>query len=1102
MAQLGLVSFAQQRLWFLDQLEPGTCVYNLPTGIRIRGALNVGAFARALIAIIRRHDSLHTTFTSLEGQAMASIRPDPDPVALPIVDLGHVPEQDKEGHALRIAAEECQRPFDLTVGPLLRVLLLRFSPEHHFLVLTMHHIIADGWSIDILLKELTKFYVAYDSNQPPEVARLPMGYSDFARWQREALTGDMQARQLKYWQRTLSGAPAVLEIPADRLRPAVQSHKGHRCTVNLDEGLTRALAELGTKERVTPFMMLLAAFETLLWRYTGVTDFVLGTPMAGRSHFDFEPLIGLFVNTVPLRANLGGNPTFRELLRRVRDTTLDAFSHQDVPFEKLVEVLQPERSTSHTPLFQTMFILHNNPRRSLQFAGLRLDELELYIGLAKFDLTLECYEENGFCCHWEYSADLFDRPRIVRMAEHFETLLRGICADPGRRLSGLPILPASERNRILVEWNATAAGYPDNICIHRAFEARAAKCGDAIAIRAAERLVTYRQLNEEANCLSYYLRRQGVEPQDRVGVAVERSADAVVAMLAVMKAGAGYVPIDPAYPKQRIEFMLRDSGAKVLMAQYGLRVRLPENAGRIVFIDRDRDEILAENRLDPSVPLDCHSPAYAIYTSGSTGNPKGVLGTHRASMNRFAWMWKAYPFGPGELCAQKTSLSFVDSICEIFGPLLQGVPILVIPDEIVVDASDFVRQIAAYRVTRITVVPSQLGAILETCADLEIRLPDLRLCFTSGEALPYALYERFVGLLPHAALVNLYGSSEVAADVTCFDTARTTPRSIVPIGKPISNVCMFILDEYLNPVPIGVPGVIHAGGDCLALGYLNRPELTAQRFIDNPFSPGERLYKTGDLGRYGQDGNIEFLGRADNQVKIRGVRIELGEIEATLEAHESVRQAAVVARNDGADQRLVAYLVPAEGQDLDLSGLRRYLKAQLPGYMIPSAFVIRDTLPMTPNGKLDQRALPAPEVSGSRIEGSRVAPRNEIEATLVGIWAELLKMDGIGVFDNFFELGGHSLLATQVSARIRKYMGVEVPVRSLFEEPTVAALGRMVEQSRAAGATVSVPIVAAWSKQRGRAELEERLLDLSDEEVDTLLNAALARRRKATESAR
>lgn len=1101
MAQLGPVSFAQQRLWFLDQLEPGTCVYNLPTAIRIRGALNIGAFARALTAIVCRHDSLQTTFTSVEGQAMASIRSDPDPVALPVVDLGHVPEQDKEGHALLIAAQEAQRPFDLTAGPLLRVLLLRFSPEHHLLVLMMHHIIADGWSIDILLKELAKFYDAYDSNQPPELARLPIGYSDFARWQREALSGDVQARQLEYWQRTLSGAPAVLELPADRLRPAVQSHKGHTYTVHLDEELTRVLVALGTKERITPFMMLLAAFETLLWRYTGVPDFVLGTPMAGRGHFEFEPLIGLFVNTVPLRANLGGNPTFRELLGRVRDTALDAFSHQDVPFEKLVEALRPERSTSHTPLFQTMFILHNHPRRSLQFAGLRLDELEFHIGHAKFDLTLECYEENGFYCTWEYSTDLFDRSRIVRMAEHFETLLRGICADPGRRLSELPILRASERNRILVEWNATAADYPDNICIHRAFEARTAKCGDAIAIRTAERHLTYRQLNEEANCLSYYLRRQGVEPQDRVGVAAERSADAVVAMLAVMKAGASYVPIDPAYPKQRIEFMLRDSGAKVLIAQYGLRVRLPEHAGRIVFIDRDRDEILAESRLNPRVPLDCHSPAYVIYTSGSTGNPKGVLGTHRASMNRFAWMWKAYPFGPGELCAQKTSLSFVDSICEIFGPLLQGVPILVIPDEIVADAREFVRQIAAYRVTRMTVVPSQLGAILDAYAHLEIRLPDLQLCFTSGEELRYALYERFTGLLPHAALVNLYGSSEVAADVTCFDTARTRPRSIVPIGKPISNVCMFILDEYLNPVPIGVPGAIYAGGDCLALGYLNRPELTAQRFIGNPFSPGERLYKTGDLGRYDQDGNIEFLGRADNQVKIRGVRIELGEIEATLKAHESVRQAAVVARNDGADQRLVAYLVPAEGRDLDLSGLRRYLKAQLPGYMIPAAFVILDTLPMTLNSKLDQRSLPAPEVSGSQIEGSRVAPRNEIEATLVGIWAELLKTDGIGVFDNFFELGGHSLLATQVSARIRKYMGVEVPVRSLFEEPTVAALARMVEQSYAAGAKVSVPILAAWSKQRSPAEQEERLLDLSDEEVDTLLNAALARRRTATESA-
>ena len=1033
---------------------------------------------------------------------MASIRSDPDPVVLPVVELQRMPEDRREQYALRLAVKEGQRPFDLTAGPLIRVILLRLTPAHHLLVVTTHHIVTDGWSIGVLLKELAEFYTANYSNRSPEIPDLPIGYSNFALWQREAVAGDVQTRQIEYWKRTLSGAPAVLELPADRLRPAVQSHKGHRYTVHLDKGLTDAVLELGAHERVTPFVMLLATFQTLLWRYTGVPDFVLGTPMAARSHVELEPLIGLFVNTVLLRANLGGNPRFRELLQRVRETTLDALSHQDVPFEKLVEELQPDRSNSHTPLFQTMFIMHNTPRQSLEFAGLRLDELEIDTGLAKFDLTLECFESSGFCCTWEYSTDLFDRRRVVRMAEHFETLLRGICADPDRRLSELPILAPAERNRIVFEWNTTEAGYPDDICVHKAFEALAALCGNAIAVRTVDRQMTYQQLNEEANCLSHYLRRHGVRPQDRVGVAVERSADAIVAILAVMKAGASYVPIDTAYPKQRIHFMLSDSGATILITQYGFRTRLPEHAGQTIFIDRDRAGIFAESRLNPEVPLDCHCPAYAIYTSGSTGNPKGVLGTHRASMNRFAWMWKTYPFGAGEACAQKTSLSFVDSICEIFGPLLQGVPVLVIPDEIVMNPDDFVRQIAAHGVTRIVVVPSQLGAILQACADLEIRLPALRLCFTSGEALPHSLYVRFTELLPHAALVNLYGSSEIAADVTCFDTARSRPRDIVPIGQPISNVRVFILDEYLNPVPIGVPGEIYAGGDCLALGYLNRPELTAERFISDPFSPGELLYKTGDLGRYDDDGNIQFLGRSDNQVKMRGIRIELGEIEAALRAHESVRHAAVIARDDGtADHHLVAYLVPAEGQDLDRSGLRRYLKAKLPGYMVPSAFITLDALPMMPNGKVDQGALPALDSFGSRSGDGHLAPRNDVEAMLVKIWEELLKIQGIGVFDNFFELGGHSLLAMQVTARIRKYMGIEVPVRSLFEEPTVAALAHIVDRSRADGTTVRTLIPAGRPKQQTRKQLEEHLRDLSDGEVDALLDAVMARRRQATQSA-
>jgi amino acid adenylation domain-containing protein len=1089
------VSFAQQRLWFLEQLEQENSAYNLVSAIRIRGILDIDALARALQAIVQRHDSLRTTFNAVDGHVMASVCA-VAPVDLGRLSLDHLPEDQREQHALVLAVEEGQRRFNLSTGPLLRVKLLRLSLTEHLLVLTMHHIVADGWSIGVLLKEMAELYKAFLANCSPEIPALPIQYSDFACWQRESVTGEVQTRQLEYWKRTLGGAPAVLELPADRPRPAVQSHQGHRHSVRLDAELAKDVIELSRRERVTPFMVLLATFETLLWRYTGIADFVLGTPMAGRSHFELEPLIGLFVNTIPLRANLSGNPSFRTLLHRVRDKTIDAMAHQDVPFEKIVEELRPERSMSHTPLFQTMFIMHNSPRTSLDFAGIHLDELELDSGLAKFDLTVETmFESDELCCAWEYTTDLFDHRRIARMAQHYETLLRGICADPGRTLSELPILGLEERNKVLLEWNATESAFPDGICIHEAFEVQAARSANSIAIRGDDRHLTFQQLNDEANCLSHYLQRLGVQPEDRIGVALERSADAIVALLAVMKTGASYVPIDPAYPKQRIEFMLKDSGARVLITQHRLRMRLPEHGGQTVFMDSDRASILVESRLNPQVSLNSGYPAYVIYTSGSTGNPKGVLGTHRASMNRFAWMWRAYPFQAGEVCAQKTSLSFVDSIAEIFGPLLQGVSILVVPDETVIDPDELVRQLAAQRVTRIVVVPSQLGAILDGCPRSGTWLPTLRFCFTSGEALPHSLYERFTKLVPQATLVNLYGSSEVAADVTCFDASSTSPRGFVPIGKPIANVRVYVLDSFLNPVPIGVPGDIHVAGDCLARGYLDRPELTAERFIADPFRPGGLLYKTGDLGCFHEDGNIEFLGRRDNQVKIRGLRIELGEIESALATHDSVRHSAVVVSGDeAANHLLVAYIVPAKEHTVIQSELRRHLKTKLPDYMVPTAFVTIDALPTTPNGKLDLRALPPFDAARRQSPDGYVAPRNELEETLVAIWAEVLKVDRIGVLDNFFELGGHSLMVAQVIARVRKYTGVEVPVRSLFEEPTVASLAAAVERARADGATPGMRLVPGRSLRQTREQLEMRLRELSDEEIDGLLTTALARR--------
>ncbi|HEY6344893.1 MAG TPA: amino acid adenylation domain-containing protein [Bryobacteraceae bacterium] len=1094
MGEIKQVSFAQQRLWFLDQLEPGNAAYNLVCAVRILGLLDDGALAQALGMVIARHEPLRTVFSALDGRVMAVVGAAPERIELTPENLDVLPEDAREQHALGIAAGEARRPFDLSRGPLIRFKLLRLSPDRHMLVMTMHHIVMDGWSIRMLLEEMGHAYEAFRANRPPDLPPLPLQYGDFAAWQRESFDDEAQARQLQYWKRTLDGAPEVLDLPADRLRPAAPRHQGRRYTVCLDTRLTGDVLELARRERVTPFMLLLAAFQTLLWRYTSVGDFVVGTAMAGRSHVELEPLIGLFVNTIPLRANLGDNLEFRVLLQRARQSTLDALANQDVPFERLIEELKPPRSMSYAPLFQTMFIVHNTPRTSFQCAGIRLEELEVDCGSSKFDLTVELFELDGLCCTWEYNTDLFDHARIVRMAEHFERLLRGICADPDCKLSELPLLTPRERNKILIEWNATDSPFPDGTCIHEAFEDQAAHSADSIAVIDDERRLTYEQLNHEANRLAHYLQRHGVQPGDRVGVAMERSADAIVSLLAIMKTGASYVPIDPAYPKQRNEFMLQDSGARVLITRQRFRTQAPQ-AGHIFFLDRDRPALAAENHHDLRVPVDCRQPAYVIYTSGSTGQPKGVLGTHRASMNRFAWMWKTYPYHDGEICAQRTSLSFVDSVAEIFGPLLKGTPLVVLSEETVVDPEELVRQFARRRITRIVLVPSLLNVILEEIPHLGDRLSALRFCFVSGEALSYGLSLRFAQLLPQTRLINLYGSSEVAADVTFFDSSNS-PLGFVPIGKPIANVRVYLMDPNLNPVPIGVPGEIHVGGECLAGGYLDRPELTGCRFIPDPFRPGGLLFKTGDQGRYGDNGNIEFLGRQDNQIKIRGFRVEPGEIETALKSLGSVGDAVVRLSNRGPTNRLLtAYVVPRQGETVAHADLRRHLKNTLPDYMVPAAFITLDALPMTPNGKLDQLALAEIDPAEPRPSLGYTAPRNELEKTILAIWSEVLKIERIGVFDDFFELGGHSLMAAQVIARIRKHTEVEVPLRSLFEEPTAAALAKAVERARANGAALKIPAAAQGMAQRTRSELQERLRDLSDEELDALLNTVLTSRR-------
>jgi amino acid adenylation domain-containing protein len=1085
------VSFAQQRLWFLDELEPGNPAYNLPRVVRIQGTLNVSALAGAIQALVSRHDGLRTVFRSIEGEPRQVILARMQ-VDLPILDLSHLSSDARKQEALRLAGEEGRRPFDLTSGPLLRGTLIRLGPREHILVLVMHHIITDGWSMSIFFRELAEFYRASVDARAPELPELTARYSDFAQWQRESVSGEVLRGLVEYWKKELHGAETILDLPTDHSRPLIHTGHGAREHFFIDQHVAEKLKRLGQSQNATLFMTLLAAFQTLLWRYTLQATVLVGTPVAGRNEVELEGLVGFFVNTLILRADFSDDPTFRELLKRIRSTALEAYAHQDAPFEKLVEELNPERTLSRTPLFQAMLVLQNAPKQTLELQDLVLEELDFESGIAMFDLTLEVVELDGLHCTFEYSSDLFDRTTIRRLIGHFETLIHGFIRNPEARVSALPLLTGQERQQILVDWNNTAAAYANDLCIHTAFEQQAARTPEAEAFRYQDHHLTYGQLNERANRLAHYLVGQGVAPGSLVGISVERSLEMAIGLLGILKAGAAYVPLDPSLPAQRLAVMLEDSRVRTIVTQHAVRDSLLEHGAQLLFLDADKAGIDAQSQMNPSVPRSSEDLAYVIYTSGSTGTPKGVEGTHRASMNRFEWMWKTYPFGPGETCCQKTALSFVDSIWEIFGPLLGGVRNVIIPEQVLLETEQFVQLLAKYEVSRIVLVPSLLRVLLDQYPDLAARLPILTLWSASGEALTADLARSFIRALPRATLLNIYGSSEVAADVTWHEVREKDTTSCVPIGKPISNTQIYILDRYLNPVPAGVRGEIHVGGDCLSRGYWNRPEATAERFIRNPFGTSTRLYKTGDLGRFLPDGAVEYLGRADNQVKIRGFRIELGEIESVLRSHPSVREAVVTVQ--GEQQKLLAYVVAADGQESLPAELRLFVGSKLPQYMAPSTYVVLEAMPVLPSGKINRNALPSAELVRPFSDRTYVAPRNDIEETLAGIWREVLKLDQVGIEDNFFELGGHSLLAVQVISRIRKAFDVEVSIMAIFERLVIAGLAEEVARAKAAGTKARRPVLTGRMPTESKEALLAQLDQLSPEEIHALLDQVMTKK--------
>ena len=1071
------MSFSQQRLWFLDQLEPNSASYNIPAALRLTGRLNVEALKQSLNEIVARHEVLRTTFATMDGEPVQVVAPMQE-VDLSVVNLAPLPAEERETTVQRLADEEAQRPFDLRHGPLLRVTLLRLSDESHVLLVTMHHIISDGWSMGIFTNEVVTLYDAFAQNKPSPLPELPIQYADFAVWQREWLSGETLERQLSYWREQLIGAPPLLELPTDRPRPPVQTFRGDNEFFELSASLSQPLKTLSQQAGATLFMTLLAAWGVLLWRYSAqhAESVVIGSPIANRNRKEIEPLIGFFVNTLLFHLDFSGNPTFLELLAQVRQKALDAYAHQDLPFEKLVDELQPERNLSHSPLFQVMFVLQNAPTGSAKLSNIEISPFEAENRTAKFDLTLMMDEgEAKLSGMWEYNTDLFDRTTIQRMNQHFERLLAAIVANPHQPVAHLPLLTAAERQQLLVEWNQTEVAYPDDKCFHQWFEEQAEQTPNALALLFGEQQLTYRELNSLANRLATHLQTLGVGPDQLVGLCVERSLEMVVGLLGILKAGGAYVPLDPAYPQERLAFMLSDCGANVLLTQERLLDQVNQlrkdalsDDAHIILLDQEWEALsagmtsqsAAQNAMSGVTP---DNLAYIIYTSGSTGKPKGVQVSHQNLVHSTHARISYYDEQPTSFLLL-SSFAFDSSVAGIFWTLCQGGRLVLPPQDFQEEPQAIANLIAQHQASYLLGIPSFYALIL-TQTDLA-KLASLRAVIVGGEACPTELVKKHYERQPNTTLFNEYGPTEASVWCTVYKCRFPEERSQVPIGRPIPNSKLYILDAHLQPVPIGVPGQLYIGGAGVTRGYLNRPKLTQERFIPNPFGEG-KLYKSGDIARYirscGKErGNIDFLGRIDHQVKLRGYRIELGEIEAVLNEHAQVRETVAIVREDQpGDQRLVAYFV-AKGQPAPTSSdLRRYLNQKLPDYMVPSLLVELDAMPLTPSRKIDRRALPAPDLSRSNLDEPFVAPRTPTEETIASIFASVLQIEQVGIHDNFFELGGHSLLATQVNSRMRKTFQLDFPLRDLFEEPTVAQLAEQVETLR-------------WASQKGVETDEDR----------------------------
>jgi amino acid adenylation domain-containing protein len=1063
------VSFSQLREWILDQLEPGNPAYNIPGGLRVEGPLDLAAFAAAVNEIVRRHEALRTTFAvsgsgGTAGEPVQVIAPELR-VPLPLVDLHALPAPVREAEAGRLTSLIQRLPFDLAHGPLLRLGVLRLEPRDHIALFTLHHAVSDGWSVSFFLREVFLLYQAFSLGQPSPLPELPVQYADYAVWQRGWLQGEVLAEHRDWWRRQLAGAPPLLALPADHPRPPLQTFRGAAVPVNLEPDLLRSLRELGHAEGGSLFMILLAGFQALLARYSGQDDVLVGTYTGSRGRTELEGLIGFFINTLVLRSALGDGPGFRSLLRQVRETTLGAFAHQELPFEKLLDLLEVRRDLSHAPLFQALLVWQNFPAETVEVPGseIRLTGLSFPSDHTDFDVSLWLWEHgDGISGKLEYNRDLFEAATAERMARHLLALLQGAARDPETPVHELPLLDAAERRQLLVEWSgsviATEAAAAPAPLVHEQVAVYAASvASDTVAVEAAGRRMTYRELTERATALAHHLRRMGVGPEVRVGVLAERTPEVIAGLLGVLAAGGAYVPLDPTHPEERLAWMLADAQAPVLLVPGGSDVPPPAWAGRarVVPLDAVPADPGPGFSPDPLPAVDPQNAAYVIYTSGSSGWPKGVVVEHRSLAAYTRDAIAAYEIGPGDRALQFASLGFDTSAEEIWPALAAGATLVLRDAEMIASVPRFVFALDELGITLLNLPTAWWHDLAEGLDGAPLPEPLRRVVIGGEKARAAALsgWRRSMeGEEGRIALVNTYGPTEATIVSTRWEIAKEAPAAEIPIGRPIAGARAYVVNQRCQPVPPGVAGELWIGGAGLARGYLGRPEATAAAFVPDPFGQeaGARLYRSGDLVRFrseDNDGVLEFLGRIDQQVKVRGFRVEPGEIEGALTAHPQVRAAAVVLREDApGGPGLVAYAV-AEGPPPTISELRRHLAARLAEAWIPSHFVFLEALPLTPNGKLDRRALPAPEGGRPHLERGFVAPETEVEEALAAIWAEVLGLDQVGVQDDFFELGGHSLLATQVVARIRERLHIDLQLITLFQLPTVEQLAVAVEEA-------------------------------------------------------